>query len=175
MPTFGNTVQGGSFDGGYPADAKQGSKYTLIEAGLVSKLTGYFGSNPKALRLVVYEDSAGSPGALKGVTVETTTVQDTWTDFVLPTPILLTAGDYWLCFWVPTAGSGPSTGGWPAYDAGGSRAGKTDPYSSTLDPSDPFGTPTLTDSINYSFYATYTQVAPMDVILPSWPRLRFNG
>jgi hypothetical protein len=154
VPTFGQTTIGGNFDGGYPADAKQGTKYTLNEIALVSKLTGYFGSNNKAMRRILYADSAGTPTALLGVTAETIAVQDTWTDFVFPTPIPLNPSDYWLCFWVPTAGSGGTTGGWPAYDAGGNRAGKTDPYSSTLNPSDPFGTPTLTDAIIYSFNGT---------------------
>ncbi len=103
MATFGKTTVGASWgtDGnGY----KSGCKFTLPEEGRVTKLTGHvrgLAGGPQVRKGVIYADSAGAPGALKGVTAEVSIAASAaaaWVDLSFATPVDLAAGDYWLGF-----------------------------------------------------------------------------
>jgi hypothetical protein len=98
MATFGNTVE--TWDGSsYAADSIWMGKFTLAEAGDVSKLTAFVDAwAPCAARGVIYADSSGKPGTLLGAaeTLFETHQTPYWADFTFATAIALTAGDYWL-------------------------------------------------------------------------------
>jgi hypothetical protein len=149
---------------------KQASKYTLGENGSVSSISAYFGSTSTLTRLVIYADSAGAPGSFLGVTEEkaapTTSNVNEWLSFLLPSPLNLGAGDYWLGFWC-------STSAFPFfyYDLDGARAYNVNTYSSSGTPSDPFGTPT-TDAVGYSIYASYN-ISALNV--PASSKVQYTG
>lgn len=101
MATFGNTS---TTNNTYWADLdyKAASKYTLSEAGTVSKLTAYArkvtGTGVARFFIQAADGSGGGPGTLLGVTVEASVSSGTlsWIDAAFSTGVELTAADYWL-------------------------------------------------------------------------------
>jgi subtilisin family serine protease len=154
--TFGQTGVGGSTDS-FAGDRKRVNAYSLPTAGSVSKLSVYLAptgtAGQQALRGVVYADSGGSPGALLATSNELvfhSSDAARWYDLVLPSPLRLAAGRYWI---------GVITGG-TSYVAGfrwssvaGSRVYNGNTY--TAGATNPFG-PASTDSEQMSLFATYT-------------------
>jgi hypothetical protein len=99
--TFGKTSNGESdanmWDIG--SDNIVCSKFSLSEAGDVSKLSVYFYSGyGEKFKTAIYDIN----GNLKGVTEEKIFQYGhswVWEDFVSSTPVSLSVGDYYLCFW----------------------------------------------------------------------------
>lgn len=156
MPSFGKTDIGGTTDP-LPSSNEIVCKYTLSEAGDVSKLTMYVDGNPNGaakIKGIIYSDSSG-PNVFLGATNESSISVGQaagWIDLTFSSSISLTAGDYWL---------GIHCGGTTTfnayYDAVGSRVYKNQAYSSGQ--LNPFGAPTGSDTKTYSMYATYTPAA----------------
>ena len=139
MSTFGNTNIGGSWlnDSG---NIKAVDKFTLSEAGDVSKLTiyvrGHNTGEDQVRRGVIYSDTAGSPNALKGTTAEITVTSAQaagWVDLSFSPSVSLTPGDYWLGYIVGANSAGSDT----AYDASSEGVYNNDTYADGA--SDPFG------------------------------------
>jgi hypothetical protein len=176
MATFGNTVVGGT-PGSQSGNFKGCNAAVLTETGTVSKLSAWLetlSGTTQAFRGVIYQDSAGAPGAFVAVTTEFVMPGNTpagWVDFNFPSPPVLIAATYQIGLWF-----GQSGGAANYYnDATGTLNYNTsDTYSSSSNPVDPFGAPSTAPQL-WSLYATYTPVAPTDVMLPSWSRNRFNG
>jgi hypothetical protein len=154
--TFGKTTVGGLSDS-FVAERKRVNRYALPVAGSVTKLSIYLAhtttSGQQVLKGVIYADSTGAPGALLGVSEQLTFTSSSstgWYDLVFPSPIKLTAGNYWIG--VMTGATGGVTGfRWDSVS--GSRDYNANTYSSG--PTNPFGAFT-TDSEQTSLYATYT-------------------
>ena len=159
--TFGQTTAGTEIGNG-PNNEKAGNRHTLPQAGSVTKLSAYLdgqgaGTGAQQMRMAIYADAGGTPGALKAVSTAVTIVDGQppgWVDFALPTPVALPAGDYWLASHQggPTGTSNTIrryriTGGW--------RACKFNADAFADGPTDPFGTPQNGNAI-FSFTATYT-------------------
>ena len=159
--TFGRTTVGVTPSGAMTADRKRGSKFTLPEAGTATSLcawidgngTTHFNSPDQALRLVMYRDVNGSPGAKLAETSELrihSGLPAGWRCLDIGwTP--LTAGAYWLMIHT----GGPDTAG-PAryfYDGAANYVANVDNY---LDGSaDPAGA-VSGGSGTVSIYASYT-------------------
>lgn len=156
MATFGKTDIGGTADA-LPANYEIVCKYTLGENGDVSKLTMYVDGSPNGaaqIKGIIYSDSSG-PSAFLGATNESSIAAGQaagWIDLTFASPVSLTAGDYWL---------GIHAGGTTAfnayYSAVGTRDYKSQSYASGQ--TNPYGTPTGSDTKTYSLYATYTPSA----------------
>jgi hypothetical protein len=159
--TFGRTTIGVTPSGSLRADFKRGSKFTLAEAGTATSLCAYidgngttnFGSPDQTLRLVMYRDVNGSPGAklaessefrvYEGFPAQWKCLDIGWTP--------VTAGAYWLMI---HTGRPDSAG--PAryyYDGAANYVANADNY---LDGSaDPAGT-VASGNGTLSIYASYT-------------------
>lgn len=160
---FGNTSVGtSSFAPG--TNTKFAVKTSLSEAGSVSSISWYTrgGTTAQKVRMALYAANGSSPGAFKGVTPEKTILAGQaagWVVFNFSSPISVTAGTYFLTFW-----TGPATS--PAYfyyvpGASGDLQFRGETYSSTANPSDPFGAATISPgNEKVSIYATYTPSAP---------------
>jgi hypothetical protein len=154
--TFGKTAVGASSDS-FVAERKRVNRYALPVAGSVTKLSIYLAhtatSGQQVLKGLIYSESTGAPGALLGVSEQLTFTSSSstgWYDLVFPSPINLTAGNYWIG--VITGATGGVTGF--RYDSvSGSRDYNANTYSSG--PTNPFGAFT-TDSEQTSLYATYS-------------------
>ena len=78
--------------------------YTAPQPGLVSKLTGYVSglgasSGSQPVKAVLYADSAGSPGALLGVSSQVMVQAGKawgWVDFTLSSSVQVQAGPVWM-------------------------------------------------------------------------------
>lgn len=168
MPTFGRTTP-------YTSSAPNStdrcwvSKFTLSEAGNVTKLTAFFdydagqssaaGDNVKA---VIYADSSGSPGALlavsSGVAIP---AGDQTIDFTVS--VSLTAGDYWLGIVADSTNSRINA-------QGGSSGNYARQESLTYaSPASTFGTPAATGTNEFGIYATYTTNAALSSPTASSP------
>jgi hypothetical protein len=156
--TFGTTTPGASADTA-SSNLKEVSKYTAV-ASNVTKLTGYISglgktSGSQKIKAVIYADSNGNPGALLGVSNEVTMNAGTawaWKDFTFTNPVAVQAGTIWMGYIASTTSDltqlryDPVSGELHYnVNSGGYAAG----------PSNPFGTPTLSNK-HYSLYATYT-------------------
>ena len=92
------------------------------------------------LRVVVYADAGGNPGALLGTSSEVTIAAGApgrWVDFPFPSPISLSTGSYWIGYWLGPIGGGAlisCTNG-----IAGIERFRTAPYSSTDQPPTPWG------------------------------------
>jgi hypothetical protein len=140
LPFFGNTTPG-STPGGNSANFKVVCSFPLSENIVVSKLNMYLDGvfATQQVRGIIYADNAGVPGALIGVTVEVVigiSQPAGWVVFPLPAPIAMSPGTYWLGDWY-----GATDGASRMYTDAGSQTYNSETYSSTLNPSDPFGTP----------------------------------
>ena len=97
-----------SFSTTISADYSQVSSWPITATGVVqiTKLTGAFsglgpGSGAQVLKGVVYEDAAGAPGALLGVSAEITVPDGsamTAYDLVFASPLVTAEGPHWLGF-----------------------------------------------------------------------------
>ena len=156
--TFGTNTVGASIDTA-SANLKEVSSYTAV-ASNVTKLTGYVSglgktSGSQKLKAVIYADSSGNPGALLGVSNEVTMNAGAawaWKDFTFSTPVAVQGGTIWMGYIASTTSDltqlrYDTSAGDLRYNlnSGGYAAG----------PSNPFGTPTLSNK-HYSLYATYT-------------------
>lgn len=144
------------------ANTKNASKFTLSEAGTVSKLTMYCantGASKSAgnAKGIIYSDAAGAPNALKGTSNEVAFAYAQaagWVDFTFATPVLLAPGNYWLG--IITDATAPGCGVYRG-STGGYREWNADTYSDG--PADPWGTHANAGTFPYSIYATYTSAA----------------
>jgi hypothetical protein len=101
VATFGNTSTTNDTYW-YDLDYKVASKYTLSEAGLVSKLSVYAKkvTGTGVARLFIQDDdgSGGGPGTLLATTPEISVSSSTlsWIDGTFASEVELAAGSYWL-------------------------------------------------------------------------------
>lgn len=166
--TFGLTSIGSNSDMMVP-DRKRVTKAALPVAGNVYKLTMYLAptgvSGQQVMQGVIYADSGGAPGALKGVTNAFTFVSSNaagWYDLQFSSPISLPPGTYWIGV---LSGASNHVAGFRWNSVSQSRAVNSNTYASG--PSNPFGSATL-DSEQMSIYASYTQgAAPTPTPTPS--------
>ncbi len=98
MATFGKTVLGDSW---WLIDSEnqyvRGCLYPLQEAGWVSAVVTflYWGATGNVGRCLIYD----ADGKLVAITEEMNSgAEGDWVTFNLPTPVLLLAGNYYLCF-----------------------------------------------------------------------------
>ena len=157
--TFGKTTVGASKDV-FSADRKRVVAYTLPSAGSVTQLSVYLEpttvSGSQVMKGVVYADSNGAPGALKGVSNQLTfssTQAAGWYALTFPTALELPAGKYWIGV---LTGASALVAGYRYDSVANSRDYNQNTYSAG--PSNPFGAPTI-DSQQFSLYATYTTAA----------------
>jgi parallel beta-helix repeat protein len=160
--TFGKTAVGGtsSGTGGFTANAKRCTTFSLGAWGDVSKLTLYTGGAPgftpsQAVKGVIYATSGGAPTTRKAVSNELTVNAGdamAWRTLTLPSTVRLAPGTYCL-----GTLAGPTTGVADfRYDSvPGSWYMNADTYSDGA--TDPFGT-AQTGDLQMSIYATYTPV-----------------
>jgi hypothetical protein len=136
----------------YPADTKIGSRFALVEAGDVTKLTAHFrlAHATAKVRGLIYAASGTEPAALVAVTNEKIGIpsNNIWVDLPLAAPVSLSAGNYFLCLHGNTAleGLGSNSG------VGVNRF-NTDTYADGA--TNPFGAAT-SSSYERAIYATYT-------------------
>lgn len=163
MSTFGKTTQGSGLtalqgdtasNGDPTGNNKQGSVFTMPEAGTITKvsmdITGNPGHGPGAdVRAVIYD--AGGTKAKRGESatrhINRNTSLRQFEDFTLN--VHLPAGDYILSY----LGGETSQSLLIGYDVGGNRFYNTDAFSNGA--SDPFGTAT-NDAVTLAINATYT-------------------
>jgi predicted esterase len=153
VKTFGNSNILPSTDGYFSANQKAGCKFTLSEAGTVTRITAYVwaASGTANLKAVIYADNSGSPGAKQGTDSQQTSVTTThgWYNFTFSTGISLSAGTYWLTL-ITSAQT------YWAYGGGSTNqsALNGDTYSDGA--TNPFGTGSVRYNLVTSIYATYT-------------------
>lgn len=101
-PTFGRTTIG-SLNTGWGPNQMNARRSTLTEDGDVTMISWY-GNNPDLytanIKAAIYDDAAGSPNNLVGVSQERTfdgTIQ--WWDFTVSPAVSLSAGIYWITVW----------------------------------------------------------------------------
>ncbi len=140
MSTFGNTNSGSNYD--YQnITYTMGGKFTLEEAGDVSKLTafitnniaGHAACNIKGI-LRAADGAGGAPGTLKGVSVATA-VADAFEDnkdFSFSSAVSLTAADYWLLLLGDASAAGCAI--FAQATTGGASGYAADTYASPDDP-----------------------------------------
>jgi len=148
LPTFGKTDIGVTGEWWAPGDIIRGCMYTLTEEGYVLSITIYIYSGVPGLHKCAIYDAAGN---LRGVTeeLELALIGWTWVTFNFPSPILLPAGDYYLCHWSNT----DATLKWDtgATNQSGSKAQAYNTFP------DPIVWDTYLDRA-VSIYATYTTI-----------------
>lgn len=157
LKQFGQTTVGNTPSTGFIPDYKRGSKFTLGETGTLVSFSAYLdglggGSGSQSVRIVLYQDSGGVPGA-KVIQSSTVSIASGtaggWVTFPAP-QTSLTPGSYWIVIQSGTpggiardVGDGSSTLNW---------YGNADTFSDGA--SDPFGsgntgTGTLSVHVNY--------------------------
>jgi hypothetical protein len=154
--TCGNTSVGKSSDS-FVSNRKRVNVCTLPVNATVSDLTVYLAptshSGSQPLKGILYGDSKGKPGALRGTTSKLTFTSKSpagWYHLAFETPLKLTAGNYWIG--VITGASTQVAG--ERYDSvTNAEAWNTNTY--TSGPSDPFG-PFSKSNEQMSLYASYT-------------------
>jgi hypothetical protein len=157
MPTFGNTVIGGTFSTQNP-NFKGVNAAVLTETGTVQKLSAYLqtpAAPTQALRGVIYNDSSGTPGTFVAVTTEVVVAGSSppaWVDFVFSSPPTIPAATYQIGLWFGSAGGNIRY----YFDATATlNYNTTDTYSSSSNPVDPYGAASQASQL-MSLYATYT-------------------
>ncbi len=173
MSTFGTTSVGGAFNGGHTALERNVQKMTLTEDGYVYSVSHYLraGSSSQTIRPLIYDDTAGAPGAFHAAGIETivrSTRPDGWLEQFFTSEVLLTAGTYWIGSW--TGSTNFQIKKAQTASGGDNRSNFLDAYSSTANPTvDPFGsTVGHNQSSNLSVYATYvaTTANPVNYVDP---------
>jgi hypothetical protein len=160
--TLGKTTVGAQsgVNGGFSANVKRCTKYTLGATGDVSKLTLYTGGAPgfagtQAIRGVIYATSSGVPTtrlAVSNERVVSATDAMAWRDLALPATVRLSPGTYCLGVHSGTT-EGVADYRWDTVT--GSWFKNADTYSDGA--TSPFGT-AETGNQQISIYATYTSV-----------------
>ena len=152
---FGRTTIATTPSSGLGTNFKRGSMFTLGTAGTLSSLNAYLdgnggGSGSQQLRMELYRDSSGAPGAkvVESAVVSINSGQSPgWVTFATP-PVSLTSGSYWIVIH-----SGDTSGVARDYGDGASDwYGNADTFSDGG--SDPFGTGT-TGTVTLSVFASY--------------------
>jgi len=149
MAIFG-TSGNGTQDNGFLEGNTFGSSATLIDNGIISKITALIVSmtTGPTVRGLIYADSAGLPGALLYQTaarpLATSDVGNQ--DFVFTNPQPLSPGTYWLCL---TASGGSN------FTCRSFSNSSLSQLKAAIAP-DPFGTPTTNFEGPSIIYATYT-------------------
>ena len=154
MATFGKLTNGANQTQN-TNDRATVSKFTLSEAGSVTKLTirCWVGTNARNAKGVIYADSGGAPGALQGETnqVSVSNTSEQANDFTFATPVAVTALDWWLgIIW--DADAAPDDF-YVSHDATVNERQRVNITYPTAP--DPFGAPTATQG-PLDVYATYT-------------------
>jgi len=144
---FGNTNNAGTATNAPPANDKAVSKFTPDFSGTLNSITFYASSIRSAgSRALIYDasGSGGLPGNLVGVSVEVpTTALASWSKYTFTPALSLTAGvPYWIGIWSGTLVNTPC----PTLTNGIAYNANT--YSSTGNPSNPFGaSPTIANFV----------------------------
>ena len=158
MSTFGRTSYAGcTWDGAGDADGKVIGRYTLTESGNVSKLTIYVDNSSGGacyIRGIIYSNNGSNqPYSLLG-TGDSMSVAGAqgpgWVDLTFPTPVALTAADYWIGLQLDSNASGVDLAAISVANYGAYLA---DTYSDG--PSNPWGSTAL-EALNLCVYATYS-------------------
>lgn len=157
MATFGNTATGGTSSG--RKNEIIACRFTLGEDASVTKLTAYAfgGAGPGTINVrgIIYAESGGLPGILKGLTDEVVYDTATWPpaeqDFTFPSPVSLTAADYYLGVFLDNA----TDYMYLHSDAGSTDQTRFDQTVTYPTPPDPFGTPDWQESWALEIFATY--------------------
>jgi hypothetical protein len=154
--SFGQTSVGSTPSAGMTANQKRGSKFTLSEKGTLVRLSAYLdglggASGTQSIRLALYRDANGAPGA-KVAETSTKTIASgaaaSWQNFAAPS-VSLDPGVYWAVIHTGDTGAlarnygDPSASNW---------FGNADLFSDGA--SDPFGTGS-TGTVTLSIYVAY--------------------
>jgi hypothetical protein len=153
---FGQMTIGSTPSAGMTANQKRGSKFTLSEKGTLVRLSAYLdglggASGTQSVRLALYRDASGVPGALVAQT-STKTISagaaGSWVNFTAPN-VPLDPGVYWAVIHTGDTGvlarnyGDPTTPNW---------YGNADLFSDNA--SDPFGSG-ATGNVTLSIYVAY--------------------
>src|SRR2546430_16945884 len=99
--TLGTTCVGSASDY-FLSERKRVNRYTLSEAGSVTKLSVYMvprTSGQEGFRGLIYADSSGTPTELLGATEQFTYASTNgpgWFDLTFSSPLKLAPGNYWI-------------------------------------------------------------------------------
>lgn len=154
-PTFGYTTAGSSNE--LTANENiRGSKFTLSEAGDVTKLTSsewITQGTARDHRLAIYRENGVSEVFKADTDSYTVGGSQVWADYTLTPTTSLTVDDYWLVNW----GDGTNASDWNrlAYDTGSAEKGFFSTTNSNFNWPDPL-TWGIESSRTFSIYATYT-------------------
>lgn len=149
MAILGYSTKGTSTNSGVSTGRCYMSKFTLASAQTLQELHGWFSAGAgSTVRIVIYADSSGLPGARVAYTAS---LALTGVDANLSETgfsVSLPAGDYWIGFYVISQAGG----GWCwCEDTGGTHQGI--PSGVANPPPDPFGTPTTSGTRKHSCWA----------------------
>ncbi len=153
---FGQTAVGSTPSAGMTANQKRGSKFTLTEKGTLVRLSAYLdgqggASGTQSIRLALYRDASGVPGALVAQTSTKTIAAGaaaSWQNFSAPN-ISLDPGVYWAVIHTGDTSvlarnyGDPATANW---------FGNADLFSDNA--SDPFGAG-ASGTVTLSIYVAY--------------------
>jgi hypothetical protein len=173
---FGNQTIGAA-RGDYGDGESRLSRYTLPQAGAVTRIAVYTDGNApgatdsqQVARMLIYAvASDGNPGALLATSAEFVVVRGQaprWVEAAMPAPVNLAAGDYFL-----GVHGGPGTNVMTSYygtTGGQSRGNNGDAYADGA--LNPHGPPEHVGTRTYAIAAAYTPAsvaAPANTALPS--------
>jgi hypothetical protein len=148
-PTFGYTTEGSS-SFGLGADIASACKFSLTEAGNITKISAYTRRNvagDKYCKTLIYSDVAGAPTTLLATSDAVLIVSVGWYDFTIS--YSASAGTYWLVMIT-------DTGIDVYYDAGGVNQSCWKTVFTYASPANPFGAPSGYADRNTSIHADYT-------------------
>lgn len=156
MAVFGNTTPSGTISEIF-GDEKDVTELILGEPGLAQKVTAYIdglgpGVGNQAVKMVIYADSAGNPGALVAISNAVTIIDGQaagWVDFPLPAPVLLAPGTYWVGY---HGGPVERTARWYFAAGSGKLRWAADTYADG--PANPFGSAGVANEAS-KVYVTY--------------------
>jgi uncharacterized repeat protein (TIGR01451 family) len=127
---------------------------TLSQEATLQSLSFYVTEAAGKLRLGLYNDNNGSPGALAAKTDEFTPVAG-WNTRTVQTPVLLPPGSYWLAY-LPESDDLHAPYGWPGL---GQNIGRFYSYPYGEMPA-AFSSSAWLGNFQFSFYATFTVAVP---------------
>ena len=153
MPIFGDDSAGATSTPGSDGRALV-SKFTLTEAGDVTKISAYVAARSGAgasWKGLILADSSGTPSTVSAVTAGATVDAVGWMDLTFGSPVTLAAGTYWI---------GTVANSFEGDIGADSTPGTTNSLmaNGTFSYSSPPGTWPGTDAsyeTNYNVYATY--------------------
>jgi len=145
--TFGTTSTAGATSGGGLASYIVATKYTLSQAGTVTKVSVY-SVYSGLVKTAIYADNSGAPGSLLVANnVPTAVDAGQWTTINIG-PINLAAGTYWIAF-------NQDVNYMRMYRAGGTRQAAYMGFAFSNDMPTSW-TPNGYQNLDYICYATYT-------------------